>query len=271
MKTRSIILTLTSLFIFSFGMAQENFHCPWDSCGFKPGDKVYLFGNDVKLRTAPDTKSKVLELLKIGEWVEIIEKTSSSWPYKGFDSPFYKVKYDDMTGYIIGGLLSLEKKTMNNTNYFFAYSREDDILFLNIRNIKDGDYVENKVQLANPNIMVKAIGNQGLENLNDILYIDYISEACGMEGGSVYFFAHDKGLSKVAELSAISEAGQFSYSETFVFPYDEGGVPGKIVYRNESHVIYEEDSNWSKSSSEIRELSWTDGKLVPDFREKISN
>ncbi|MEM7485760.1 MAG: SH3 domain-containing protein [Bacteroidota bacterium] len=271
MKTRYILLTLTLSFTFSFGNAQENFHCPWDQCDFKPGDKVYLFGNDVKLRTAPDTKSKVLELLKIGEWVEIIEKTTASWPYKGFDSPFYKVKYDDMTGYIIGGLLSLEKKTLNNTNYFFAYSREDDTLFLNIRNIKDGDYVENKVQLANPNIMVKTMEDQGLESLNGILYIDYISEACGMEGGSVYFFAHDKGLSKVAELSAIFEAGIFGYSEKFIFPDDEGGIPGKIVYKKESHEIYEEDSNWSKSSSEVRELSWVDGKLVPDFREKISN
>lgn len=271
MKTQFIIFILTTLFVFSLGTAQENYHCVWNECDFKAGDKVYMFGNNVKLRTAPDTKSKTLELLKIGEWVTIIEKTDFSWPYKGFDSPFYKVKYDDMTGYILGGLFSLERKTLNGTNYFFAYSKEGEKTFLDIRHIKNGDYIENRVQLANSGISIKTMNPMGLENLNGILYIDYHSEACGVEGGGVYFFAHDDGLFKAAELSEISEAGIFYYTEKFIFPDNENGIPGKIVFKKETGEIYDETSNWTKTSFEERELSWVDGKLIPELREKISN
>ncbi|UII78383.1 SH3 domain-containing protein [Flagellimonas sp. CMM7] len=268
MKAVFYITALTTLFTISLITAQNGYNCPLGECDFEPGEQVYLFGNDVKLRAAPDVESEVLELLKIGEWVKIIEKTEFSWPYRGFDSPFYKVQYhDDVTGYVLAGLLSFEKKVLNNQNYFFAYSKEGKSIFLNIRNIKNGTYIEKKIPLVNTNIDIKVMDDKGIPDLDGILFVDYYAEACGMEGGGIYLFVQNDELTKVAALSQISDAGVFYYSEKFIFPFDEGGIPEKIIFKKERNESLDEASRWTKTAMETRELSWVEGKLVPKYRE----
>nr|WP_299073155.1 SH3 domain-containing protein [uncultured Allomuricauda sp.] len=270
MKAVFYITILFTLFSITSNLAQR-LHCPGDECSFQPGDQVYLFGNDVKLRATPNTESKVLELLKIGEWVEIIEKTDFSWPYNGFDSPFYKVKYDTLTGYILGGLLSLERKTMDGTNYFFAYSKDNDVHFLNIRNIKDGQYLEQKIPLDNSNISIKTHSGKGLPNLDGILLIDYFGEACGVESGGVYLFSYKNQLQKVAEFSQISDAGIFYRYEKFIFPDDDGGIPEKILLKKEQKQYLDEETLWTQTTMETRQLTWANGQLTPDYRDKSSD
>ncbi|TAI48138.1 SH3 domain-containing protein [Flagellimonas allohymeniacidonis] len=271
MKTRLLIAALTTLLTFNLNFAQENPNSSWEASDFKPGEQVFLFGNNVKLRSDPRIESEVIELLRIGEWVEIIEKTKFSWPYKGFDSPFYKVKYDTEVGYILGGLLSLEKKSLNGIDYYFAISKEGERSFLNMRHVEEGDYVEQKTALSNVNFKIKVLDNKGVPHLDSILLIDYQAEACGEEGGGIYFFVHGNHLIKVGELSQISEAGIFYYAETFVFPDDENGVPEKILFKKEQAQNLDEASQWTQTSTESRLLSWVNGNLIPDLREKVPN
>ncbi|MEL6485325.1 MAG: SH3 domain-containing protein, partial [Bacteroidota bacterium] len=229
---------------------------------------VFVFGDNVKLRSAPKTESEVLELLKIGEWVEIIEKTEFSWPYRGFDSPFYKVKYDTTVGYILGGLLSLEKKSINGKPYFFAYSKNEDQVFLNIRALNMGKYTEEQIALANAGFHIKTMKGKGVPGLDTILVVDYMAEACGMEGGEVYFFWNEDRLVKVANLSQMFEAGMFHYAERFIFPEDEGGVPDRIVFHKETYTVLDEIGEWEQKTVETRRLTWANGALTPNFREK---
>ncbi len=271
MKIKLLITALTTLFTFALNFAQDSYHCPWEECSFQAGQQVYVFGNDVKLRTAPSAESKVLELLKIGEWVEIIEKTNFSWPYKGLDSPFYKVKYNDTTGYILGGLLSLERKTLNGQHYYFAYAKEGERNFLNIRNVKDGDYIERKIRLSNANFSIKTYDDKGIPGIEGMLYVDYLAEACGVDGGGIYLFAYNGVLSVVASLSQISDSGVFYHSERFIFPDDIGGLPEKILFKKERGEIYDESTHWTKTTVELRELSWVDGQLVPDYGQQAPN
>jgi len=272
MEAKFLITALTTLFTLHFTYAQNNYHCPQEECSFRPGQQVYVFGNDVKLRTAPSAESKVLELLKIGEWVEIVEKTNFSWPYKGFDSPFYKVKYDDgITGYILGGLLSLERKTLNGTNYYFAYAKEGNRIFLNIRNVVDGKYNERKLSLSNPQFDLKTFNAKGIANLDGMLYVDYLSEACGEDGGGIYLFVQNGELKDTAALSQVSNAGVYFHAEQFIFPDDTGGLPNKILFKKEQGEIFDESTHWTKTTVEIRELSWVNGQLTPDFRETTPN
>ncbi|WP_190809810.1 SH3 domain-containing protein [Flagellimonas sp. S3867] len=264
----TLISALTTLLTIFFCSAQDENNNSWNGSVFEPGEQVYVFGNNVKLRSAPKMESEVLEFLKIGEWVQIIEKTEFSWPYNGYDSPFYKVKYDDATGYILGGLLSIEKKNLNAMDYFFAFSKEGNRDFLNIRNVVRGEYLEQKIPLSHTNIAIHVIGDRGLPNLDGILYVDYIAEACGVETGGIYFFAHASGLTKVAELSEISDAGVSYRSEQFIFPDDQGGIPGKIFFKKEQGENLDEASLWTKTFVETRQLSWVDGKLVPNYQQK---
>lgn len=267
MKVNYVISALTTLLTIFFCPAQDEDLTYWDGSVFEPGEQVYVFGNNVKLRSAPKMESEVLEFLKIGEWVQIIEKTEFSWPYNGYDSPFYKVKYDDVTGYILGGLLSIEKKNLNAMDYFFTFSKEGNRDFLNIRNVVGGKYVEQKIPLSHTNVTFHTIGNRGIPNLDGILYVDYIAESCNVEAGGIYLFAQNNELTKVAALSQISDAGVFYYSEEFIFPFDEGGIPTKIIFKKELNENLDETSRWIKTAMETRELSWLEGKLVPNYRE----
>ncbi|WP_299487772.1 SH3 domain-containing protein [uncultured Allomuricauda sp.] len=271
MKVNYVISALTTLLTIFFCPAQDEDLTNWDGSVFEPGEQVYVFGNNVKLRSAPKMESEVLEFLKIGEWVQIIEKTEFSWPYNGYDSPFYKVKYDDVTGYILGGLLSIEKKNLNAMDYFFTFSKEGNRDFLNIRNVVGGKYVEQKIPLSHTNVTLHTIGNRGIPNLDGILYVDYIAESCAVEAGGIYLFAHSNGLTKVAELSELSDAGAFYRLERFIFPDDHGGIPGKIFFKKEQGENLDESSLWTKTFVETRQLSWVDGKLVPDYNQKVPN
>ena len=268
MKALFYIPTLLFLFSVSFGFSQRNYHCPEEECDFQPGEQVFVFGNKVKLRSAPKIESKVLELLRIGEWVEIIEKTEFSWPYKGYDSPFYKVKYDTVEGYILGGLLSLKKKTIADSDYFFAFSKEGENHSLNIRQLIHGKYSEQKVPLSHANISIDFLGNRGMYDLDDILYINYHSVVDGNEGGGIYFFAQDNTLHQIGQLSGISSSTTLKQSERFIFPKDEHGIPDTILYRKQRAEILDETSEWVQSSTETRKFQWLEGKSTPNFHQK---
>ena len=265
MKTKLQITALTILCTLSFNLAQGGYQCSHGECTFQPGQQVYIFGNNVKLRTAPSAESKVLELLKIGEWVEVIEKTTFSWPYKGFDSPFYKVKYDDTTGYILGGLLATERKTLNGQNYFFAYSKEGDAIFLKYPECEKWRLCRAKDTVGPIQILTsKYLTTKGVPGLEGIMFIDYNAEACGVEGGGVYLFAHDGELTRVAALTLVSDAGVYYRSERFIFPTDVGGLPEKILLKKEQGEVFDESTHWTKTTVENKGIDM--GRRAIDSR-----
>ncbi|WP_422860923.1 SH3 domain-containing protein [Flagellimonas sp. S174] len=268
MKAIFYITALIFLFTFNFGFSQNSPHCSEDMYSFQPGEQVYIFGNNVKLRSAPRIESDVLGLLKIGEWVKVIEKTEFSWPYKGYDAPFYKVKYDTQEGYILGSLLSLERKTIAGNHYFFAFSKEKNSPFLNIRHVVRGKYTEQKVPLSHTSLSIHVLGNRGILDVDNILYVDYHAHSCSNEDGGIYFFVQKNRLHKIGELSQISDSGLLYQSEKFIFPDDEYGIPGMILFKKEKGEILDEETDWVQTTIETRKFLWVEDKLVPDFRQK---
>ena len=271
MKALFYIPALALLLTSYFGFSQSDLTGDEIQHDFQVGEQVFVFGDNVKLRSAPRIESEVLELLKIGEWVKIIEKTEFSWPYKGYDSPFYKVKYDTVEGYILGGLLAVEKKTIAGNTYFFAFSKERERPHLNIRHVIQGKYAEQRVPLAHTHLSIRSIGNKGLYDLDDILYIDYAPKVSGSEAGGIYFFIQGHNLYKIGQLSEISDSDRFHQFETFIFPNDENGIPETILLKKEKREVLDMESEWVQTSSETRKLLWIDGKLMPSFNQKLSN
>ncbi|MEX0313105.1 MAG: SH3 domain-containing protein [Allomuricauda sp.] len=263
MKSKCTIAVFAALMTFALTFAQR-IH---DIDAFQPGEQVYAFGNNVKLRAAPDTDSKVLELLKMGEWVKIIEKTHFSWPYKGIDHSFYKVKYNDIIGYVLGGLLSLERKTVNGTHYYFAYGQKGDETYLNIRSRYMGQLHEKKVPLSHKNFSVDTYGNRGIPNLDGILYVQYHFGREYHEGG-IYLFAL-KGVLTDYELSRSYDSDRAYRLERFIFPDDEGGIAGRITFRKEMGKHYKRGSEniWLHTGLETWKLTWENGELTPNFRD----
>jgi hypothetical protein len=262
MKAKQMLSILTLLTICLFTNAQEKLHCTYDECGFEPGDVVYLFGDQVQLRVAPTVEAKVLKTLPIGMHLVVIDKHENSWRYKGIDSHYYKVDYKGTVGYVLGGLLALEKKTINNVVHLFGRSKVGDVDHLLIRSLQeDGSFTEKTTRLGNTQFYLSQLGKKGLPNIEGILLIDYVAEACGIEGGGIYLFQQAGKLHQVARLSQVSDAGTYYFWEEFIFPEDDHGVDGKIRYKKEIGEQFDEFSNWTKKSVEMKELVWSNDTL----------
>ena len=80
-------LIILVLLITKFSFSQETkYHDP--NLDLKNGENYYLFGNDVKFRQLPDSSSEVIDLLKIGTEIQILEKTDHKLNYNGIESSF---------------------------------------------------------------------------------------------------------------------------------------------------------------------------------------
>jgi len=262
MKAKQIFSILTILTLCFYTNAQEKSLCIYDDCGFTPGQIVYLFGDQVHLRAAPTTTAKVLKTLPIGTRLVVQEKHENSWPYKGVDHHYYKVTYKGAQGYVLGGLIALEKKTIHNVVHLFGRSKTGSEDYLLIRTIKDnGNFTEKSTRLGNGQFYLSVLDNKGLPNIDGILFVDYLAEACGVEGGGIYLFQQEGTLHQVARLSQISDAGAYYFWEEFIFPNDQNGVPGKIRYKKETGESYDETADWKKTSVETKVMVWNNHSL----------
>lgn len=262
MKAKQMLSILTLLAICLFANAQEKLHVFEEHKGFETGQIVYLFGDQVQLREAPDTNSKVLKTLPIGTHMVVLQQHVHSWRYKGMDHPFYKVDYKGTEGYVLGGLLALEKKTINDVVHLFGRAKMGNDSYLLIRTLKeDRSFTEKSTKLGNGQFYLTDLGTKGLPNIEGILMVDYLAEACGMEGGGIYLFQQEGQLHQVARLSQVSDAGAYYLWEEYIFPEDEHGVAGKIRYKKEVAEYLDEATNWKKTSVETKELVWTNTRL----------
>ena len=131
-----------------------------------------------------------------------------------------------------------------------------------IRSLKgDGHFKEKSIRLGNGQFLLTHLGTKGLTDIDGILHIDYIAEDCGDEGGGIYLFQEEGQLRQVARLSQVSDAGAYYFWEEFIFPEDEEGIAGKILYQKKMGEYFDEKSNWKKSSIETKELVWTNNNL----------
>lgn len=261
--TRKILIPFLALTV-NLAFSQVRYHSPFTE--LKQGD-YYMFGNNVKLRKQPNSNSEVLDLLKIGTRIKIIEKSKEVLVYNGIKSPFYKVQHNEKTGYVLGNLISLEKKESNNLKYVFTLKKETDTYFIIIRCIKnDFTFTEKQVKIATINFSIELLENNGIDGVKNILFINYLAEACGVDGGGIYFFETENDLKKVFEIYQMSEAGAFWVWEELVFPNEKDGVKGKILYKKETGQYKDEETNWIESNKTSRELVWKDGEITPKIK-----
>lgn len=231
---------------------------------FKNGEIAYMFGNDVKLREQPNTKSNVLTLLKIGEQIEILEKSDTKMEFDGIESPWYKVKANNKIGFVLGILISLDKVTNTNLTYLISLKKDGFKLFAKTRVLENGlDFKENISQLITREFSIKAIGNKGLENIKSILKIDYLAESCGANGGGIYLFYDGKNLMKAIDYTQVADAGAYWLIEEYIFPHDKGGKEGKIVYKREHGETKEYETEWVETKLTQRILEWNGKEIFP--------
>lgn len=119
-------------------------------------------------------------------------------------------------------------------------------------------------------IDIKVFNNKGLKDITNLIQIDYQGEYCGAESGDswLYWSAMD-GFNQLADL--IGWADMDYIAERFIFPTDEGGKSGKIIYEIE-HGVLEEDTVEADYKITKKQKIYTlkNGKLNPEFTSLIT-
>ena len=237
---------------------------------FKNGEIAYLFGNNVKLRDQPNTESNVLTLLRIGEQIEIVEKSDSKMQFDGIESPWYKVKAKDKVGFVLGSLISLDKVSKGNLTYLVSLKKNGHKLYVKTRVLEDGlGFKENISQLMTSEFSIKALGNRGLKNIKSIFEIDYLAESCGANGGGIYLFYNGRELIKAIDYTQVADADAYWFFEEYIFPNDKNGKENKIVYYKEVGETKEYKTQWTESTISKRVLEWDGNEIIPKIQTEV--
>ena len=252
---------------FQFCVAQENVTRHYFQ--FEIGDTVYLFGDQVNLREAPDVNSKVIAQLKIGHRMNVIGVASSTHFVNGLGAPWYHVRFENTNqqqdGYVWGGLLAQ-----------YGLSGEDGMAFYyGLTKIKDGELTAEMRAVKGQNIISKVsfqpvgsmehytygwISNgRGIPVIKNLFGVHACFDACDYECGEVLLAWSGQELHYIGYSSGNGGGG--SYSESyFLFPEDKGGQAGHIV-----SVFTESEFDEIGNGTEVitkKIFEWNGNKLV---------
>src|SRR5690606_24803699 len=92
-----------------------------------------LYGDRVVLRKEPNSTSEALDTLMIGEEIKIIDKTEETMFFNGLESNWYKVKHGKKNGYILGGLIALDHREIDDVKYLVTMATRDEQYFVRTR------------------------------------------------------------------------------------------------------------------------------------------
>lgn len=233
---------------------------------YEKGSTQYLFGDHVVLRESPSKEARSIDTLVTGAAVKIVEQSETYTRYGGMDWPWYKVKAGKKTGYVLGALISFPIEQDFAGRYLVSMKHDEEKATALYRYLtEDGQLLQGEADLNTWKFNVEVSNNHGIEGLESMLYIDYYAEACGVDGGGIYIFNDGRNLSEAIQLSSVVEAGLFWYSEELIFPDDEKGMEGAIVFRREHGEIMDEEMNWTEIQTTLFTLHWGDGKLYPEI------
>lgn len=234
------------------------------------GTNTMTFGADVKLRAGPNTESEVLTTLAIGTPITILAKTEDLFLYNGTVVNWYKVKTNTKTGYILRSFIAIYGETQGSRTFLFNTKSENERNYVQVRIVeKDKPLIDYKYLLDTDEFSIEIYNNRGLTELTNVLYISYIAEACGVNGGGLYLFYDGETLIKALETTEMGDGDVLWLTEELIFPDDqtsEKTLDNKVRFSWEQGEKVDEDSEWTKIEGSTREHSWVNGKWVPAIR-----
>ncbi len=250
--------TLTYIFLLiSFFVNAQKYISISDLEDFKPNEIKYTFGDNVRLRSQPNVHSETLLKIPIGQPLTILEKNENTYSYNGVEWNWYKVKYQDKIGYVVGGLLSLDTKKANRDIYLTSFKQEkyDEHSFkgsLLVRLYANGKIIKKEFPFDDMfegiSFKMKVFNNVGISNVKNVLFISVEEVTCGFSITGYYYFNDEKKLNKAIELySGGNET--LEVSEKLIFPNDKNGKKGFIGVEQTTYEMQKNEE--IKSSSKI--------------------
>ena len=265
-----LLLSFSSISQFDY----EGHSVVGDYIDFEEGSKAYLYGDKVVFRAEPSSEAKALDTLSIGSEITIVHKTEHTTSLNGLDWNWYKVKVGRKSGYILAGLIALDRVKFEDVTYLVTIAGikhvEEEYEYtdfkLRARSLQsNGEYYGHETNLPTSAFYITAHDNRGLDGLESMLVIHLYAEACGVDGGEIYLFNNGERLYTGLSLSSVSDAGAFWFQESVIFPADKGGYEGVVQYERELGTPIDEEIGWSKSTIHNLALRWENGELTPNI------
>jgi len=257
------LLDILFLLLFSgSALAQD------EIISYDPQQVVYVLGDSIHIRKEPNTKAESVVQVPVGTRLTIVKRSDETMNLNGFEMPWYLVQTENKKKcYIWGGKLA---------HYSFRSSKNPEIAFhFGLEKEIDGTATyQIRVEKNHKQLQVVTFegfgsamkrhtftnySNRGLTNVDDVIYVDGYSEACGDAGGSIVFFWSGNLLYNVRKLYDYVDVPVFS-SETFIYPSDMEGKKDVIILHEEAgEYIFKEDDN-ANHSYEAPTIDYSENK-----------
>jgi hypothetical protein len=219
---------------------------------FEVGSTQHLLADNVNVRKTPASTGVVATKLPIATEVKILD-AQGSLSLNGFDAPWYKIEYKNeqgkaAQGYVWGGLVatgSQKSKTDPQVRFLYGLNKiqeEDEgatTTGIQLRASKNNKEIAKLEFFGHGSVstysQLEALPPQGLPGVKDILDVDFSDQFCGGAFGKVYVFFDGTQLLYGMSIRDFIDA-PIVYTETLLFPSDEGGIPGKVRFVAESNA-----------------------------------
>ncbi len=270
MRIQNPIFIALFLFLmqFSFGQETEKVFSIYEP--IKKGEKVYVFDEICSLKAQANLSSKTLIEIPLGEAIILENDFLIKDSLRATESPFIKVRFRGNTGYVRSSSLAFEKLVYakEKTSFLFQLnSPKDTIHGITIKEVYANKTVLNEVKEPLPaeSFRIYLSDNKGLTDVEKLLIIDFYAEACGMNGGIAYYSWLPSKLALIANLLAVFDADVYAKEEKLIFPADEGGKDGTVLFYSETNELVDEATDWINKTVVTRTYHWKDGALLPSF------
>lgn len=266
------LLSTFLLFGFIVNPIQAQYTFPYTdflNSNYEIGATYGLFGDQVKLRSEPNTNGKVLDIYPIGTTVKVLEKAAETYQLYGVNSNWYKVEINSQTGYLVGAFLAAQTLEYNGTTAYINYevapeSAPYEPLSIVIRMPTQTGFQAYKYKMPNVNYAGATLAdNRGFSEIDQILSLEFFAESCGATGGEMHFLVKDGVVIKELSTFYVSDAGVFFYEENAIFPQDPGGRPEVIIYTKTTEEVTNEYMSTFSITGEKSYLEWRDGAIAP--------
>lgn len=261
---------------------------PWFS--FDEGKKVTArtIVTDANVRDKASTTANVVAKLPIATWVTIETVTADTTKLNGYSAPWCKVSFTlngkEQSGYLWGGVLAGATYEVNSE---YEENRHGLVYLAGVSSVNEKDnkwtiqvrVAKNNVELAKTeftqnadvgySLQIKNLGNLGFKNVLDAISCSVYYPACGYATYDNLLLFTGKKITNVLTTTGVSDGGVFYDDETYILPWDKGGIQDHIVVIHSMAEMEEKEvkpgeyeSIMMKQEYGIKVYKWTGDKLT---------
>jgi len=257
--------------------AQENlkFDDSFNLWNVRCGQQATVFAAKAYVREQPNLKAAIVDSLSIGNIVTITSPPFKGNTIKNFYAPWHEITYAEngikKIGFIWLGLLALGKLSASDgSQYIYGFERltensDGQNLFstgVKMLDAKGGFLAEHTYPFTYSGqtfAQSKLLPAMGLQNVKQILRMEFLGEACGIPSEYYYMAWTGKQLIDLPSRYSVADAGIYYYDEKMLFP-SEHGKNNQIIYKyieeGEALDDHAENANF-KITKKQEEFQWS--------------